>query len=149
MPTYSSSANTGYLATFLTGSAASPPVYTAVAECATITVPRYTVPDINVTHLLSPNTTEELVPGLLMPGKIAITGNFIGDATQLALDTLAQGQTIFPFQITVPVQKRAKTATISGYGFMTKNEIGPIEPNRKLDFSIEIQMTGFATIAVA
>src|SRR5579863_7075689 len=101
MPTYASQANTGYLGTFGTGS---PP--TQLLEIASITVPRYTVPEIKRTHLQSPGTTEELVPGLLMPGKISLTGNFIGDTTQLSLDTYAQNQTVFAFTITVPVQNR-------------------------------------------
>ena len=144
-----SQANTGYLGTFAWGTSASPPVYTQIAEIASIKLERYSVPDINVTHLLSPNTTEELTPGLLMPGTIEMTGNYIGDSTQQSVDALAIAQTVFPWQITVPVQKRAKTATLTGLGFLTKNEIGPIEPNKKLDFNLGIHVTGFVNVAVA
>lgn len=149
MPQGPSQANTGYLGTFSTGTNASPPVYTAMAEIGSIKLTRYTVPEINCTHLLSPNTTEELTPGLLMPGTIELSGNFIGDATQLAIDALAQAQTVFPFKVTTPVQNRIKTATLTGLCFLTKNEIGPVEPNKKLDFSVSAHCSGFVTCTVA
>lgn len=144
MPTVASKANTGYLATFGFGS----PI-AAVSEVVTMNIPSYTVPDINCTHLLSPSTTEELIPGMLMPGKMSMTGNYIGDTSQLSIDSVAQARTIFAYQITIPVQRGAKTATITGNGFFTKNEIGPVEANRKVDFAWEIQMTGPATVSVA
>lgn len=143
--TYPSQANSGYLGTFSYGSP-----LVALIEAKHINFPRYTIPDLNVTHLLSPNSTEELVPGLMMPGVIDVTGNFIGDATQVGdLDTLSQAQTVFPWQITVPVASRGKTATITGRGFLNKHDIGPVEPNRPVEYAISVRTTGFSTISVA
>src|SRR5690349_16442368 len=93
--TYASQANTGYEAVFNIGSSASPPVYTAFAEIKSFTLPLASMPEVPTTHLLSPNTTEEFIPGLIKPGKATMTGNFIGDATQLNITTLLQAQTIF------------------------------------------------------
>lgn len=143
-----SQANTGYLGTFAVGTG-SPPTYVNMLEIGSIKLTRYTVPEINCTHLLSPNTTEELIPGLLMPGTIEMSGNFIGDTTQLSIDALAQAQTVFPFRVTTPVSNRTKVATLTGLCFLTKNEIGPIEPNKKLDFSVSAHCTGFVFCAVA
>jgi hypothetical protein len=143
--TYASQANSGYLGTFSIGSPLA-----AISEIKHVNFPRYTIPDLNVTHLLSPNTTEELVPGLMMPGVVDISGNFIGDSSQTsALDTLAQAQTVFNFAITIPVQNRSKTATITGRGFLNKHDIGPVEGNRPVEFSISVRTTGYSTITVA
>jgi len=143
--TYASQANSGYLGTFSFGSPLTP-----LIEVKHINFPRYSIPDLNVTHLLSPNATEELVPGLMMPGVVDVTGNFIGDPSQVsAIDTLAQAQTVFSYAITMPVQSRGKTATITGRGFFNKHDIGPIEPNRPIEYSISIRTTGFSTVTVA
>ena len=143
--TYASVANSGYLGTFAFGSPPAP-----LMEVKHINFPRYTIPDLNVTHLLSPNATEELVPGLMMPGVVDVTGNFIGDPSQVAaIDTLAQAQTVFSWVITMPVVNRGKTATITGRGFFNKHDIGPIEPNRPIEYAISIRTTGFSTVTVA
>jgi hypothetical protein len=121
-----------------------------LVEVKHINFPRYTIPDLNVTHLLSPNATEELVPGLMMPGVVDVTGNYIGDPTQVGdIDTLAQAQTVFAWEISMPVQSRGKTATITGRGFFNKHDIGPVEPNRPIEFAISIRTTGFSTVTVA
>ena len=145
MSTYSSQANTGYLGTFSFGSPLVPMV-----EVKHINFPRYTIPKVNRTHLLSPNATEEYVPGIMDPGVVDVQGNFIGDPTQASsLDTLAQNQTVFSWQWTAKVQNGAKTVTVAGSGFMTKNDLGPVEANRVMDYSLSIQTTGFSTVNVA
>ena len=99
----SSKANTGYNAEFSIGSSAIPPVFTPMAEIASIKPSNYSVPSIETTHLKSPDATEEMIPGLIKPGTIALSGNFIGDTSQLSITTLAQGQTLFPWKITAPI----------------------------------------------
>jgi hypothetical protein len=145
----SSLANSGYGAIFYTGDAASPTGYTAVLEIATINKKNFTVPAIDVTHLKSPNTTEEMIPGILKPGAVEIMGNFIGDATQLNFVTLAQAQTVFPWKITAPMQKGTKTLTSTGTAFVTDYENGPFESNKKIDFKVTMQVTGTITDTVA
>ncbi len=141
--------NSGYTSVFYTGVAGSPPTYTAVLEIASINKKNYTIPAIDLTHLLSPNATEEMTPGILKPGTIEITGNFIGDTTQLNFNTLAQAQTVFPWKITAPMQKGAKTLTSTGLCFVVDYETGPFEANKKIDFKATLQMTGTITEAVA
>ncbi len=140
--------NSGYTSVFFTGTG-SPPTYTAVLEIKTINKKNYTVPAIDLTHLLSPNATEEMTPGILKPGTIEITGNFIGDATQLNFNTLAQAQTVFSWKITAPMQKGAKTLTSSGLCFVVDFETGPFEPNKAIDIKVNMQMTGTITEIVA
>lgn len=140
--------NSGYTSVFFTGTG-SPPSYTAVLEIASINKKNYSIPAIDLTHLLSPNATEEMTPGILKPGTIEITGNFIGDATQLSFNTLAQAQTVFPWKITAPMQKGAKTLTSTGLAFVVDLETGPFESNKKIDFKVTLQMTGTISEVVA
>ena len=142
-------ANSGYGAIFYTGVAGSPIEYTPVLEIASINKKNFTIPSIDVTNLTSPNSTGEMVPGILKPGTIELTGNYIGDATQLAFVALAQAQTVFPWKITAPMQKGTKTLTANGLCFVTDFETGPFEADKKIDFKCTCQMTGTITEVVA
>lgn len=86
---------------------------------------------------------------MLKPGKTEFTGNFIGDTTQLNITTLAQNQTIFPFQLIAPVQRSTKTFTLTGNGFISSLKYGPFENNKSVDFSTSIQQTGVYTQTTA
>src|SRR6267154_2277697 len=97
-----SKARLGYGSKFYTGDTASPIGYTLLSEIAIINFADYTVAEVDVTHLLSPNTSEESIPGLLKPGTIERTGNYSGDASQQNTDALAVAQTVFPWKITAP-----------------------------------------------
>ncbi|HXI88455.1 MAG TPA: phage tail tube protein [Bryobacteraceae bacterium] len=143
--TYFSKANSGYLAQFLIGDAASPPNFTAISEIKSFAPDLVTMAEVDTTHLLSPNNTEEFVPAMIKPGKVVFGGNFLGDASQLNITTLAQGQTIFPFQIKAPVQRGTKTYVCSGTGFISSYKPGPFENNKAIEFSVEIQLTGAYT----
>lgn len=147
--TYASQAVTGYEALFYLGDNASPPAYTAVSEIKSFTADPITMTEVSTTHLASPNNTEEFVPSMIKPGKVAFSGNFLGDASQLQITTLAQAQTIFPLKIVAPVQSRGKTYTFIGHGFFSAYKVGPFENNKAVDFTGEIQMTGSYTEAVA
>ena len=145
-----SKATTGYKATFGIAVDASPiGDYVLMAELASIKPSNFSIPSIDTTHLQSPNATEEMIPGLIKPGTIAITGNFIGDASQLNISQLAQGQTIFPWQIVSPINRGTQLYTATGYGFIAKYETGPFEPNKKIDFAADVQITGNITETVA
>lgn len=147
--TYASQAVAGYLAQFFIGTTASPPVYTAVAEVKSFAPDPISMAEVSTTHLLSVLNTEEFIPSMIKPGKTVITGNFIGDTTQLNFTTLAQAQTIFPFKITAPLQRNAKTYTFIGSGFVASYKPGPWENNKAVEFHLEIQMTGSYTETVA
>jgi len=148
-PVPPSEANSAYGAVFFTGDSASPTDWTAVLEIASITKKNFSIPAIDVTHLTSPNATEEMFPGIIKPGTIELTGNFIGDATQLGFLTFAEGQTVFPFKMTAPMQKGSKTYTAVGTCFVTESEDGPYEANKKIDFKVTLQVTGVTAITVA
>jgi hypothetical protein len=147
--TNASKANTGYQSQFFTGSSASPPAYTAILEVKSFSNDLISIPEVPTTHLLSPLNTEEFSPGMIKPGKIQVGGNFIGDATQLNFTALAQGQTIFPFKVTAPVQQNSKTYTLTGQGFIVGYKNGPFETNKAIEYMVDIQMTGAYTETVA
>lgn len=139
----------GYGSVFNIGTTASGSTsYSAVAEIATINFGGFTVPEVSVTHLQSPNAMEESIPGLLKPGTIELTGNFTADASQQNLTTLGQNRTIFPWQITSPLQS-GKTYTLSGNGFISKLQKGPFDATKKVDFSATIQVSGVFTETIA
>jgi hypothetical protein len=142
-------ATIGYESIFYTGDAMSPVGYTAMAECKSIKPNLITVPVIDATHLLSPNATEEKLPGLIKPGTVDITGNFIGDATQLNIQTLAAARTVFPFKTTSPVNSGTQVYTITGTGFISKYDVGPFEPSKLIEFALSIEVTGSFTQDVA
>ena len=109
---------------------------------------------MNFTHLLSPSGTEELRAGLLKPGTIELGGNFIGDATQLSVATMAvanatQTTPTFTWVITAAVQNGAKTYTATGTGYISKYKNGPFENGKPVEFSFALQITGFISESVA
>jgi hypothetical protein len=110
-----SKANTGYKATFSVGDSASPTDYTQMAELASIKPSNFSIPAIDTTHLQSPNATEEMIPGLIKPGTIALSGNFTGDTSQLNISQLAQTQSVFPWKITSPINKGTQVYTAIGF----------------------------------
>lgn len=140
--TYASQANAGYLSQFLLGSAASPPVYTAIAEIKSFSLDPISMAEIPTTHLLSLLNTEEFIPSMIKPGKCSASGNFIGDASQLTITTLAQAQTIFPFKILAPMQRLTKGYAFVAQGFIAGYKLGPFEINKAIEFSVDIQVTG-------
>ena len=143
-----SQGNSGYGAQFWIG-AGSPVVYTAVLEVASINNKKFSVPAIDTTHLQSPNATEEMYPGIKKPGTIELTGNWTGDASQIMFDTLSAAQTVFPYQLTAGMQRDTKTATATGYCFVTESEDGPYEANKKIDFKVTLQKTGPTVVVIA
>lgn len=126
----------------------SPVVYAvSMTEAVTITFADYTVAEVDVTHLLSPNSTEEVISGLRKPGTVDVEGNFIGDTVQQSINDLALARTVFPWQITAPLSG-ARVLTITGIGFITKRETGPFTPGGKINFKFSVKVAGTITYAV-
>jgi hypothetical protein len=142
-------ATIGYLSQFFVGDTSSPIGYTAMAECKSIKPNLITVPVIDATHLLSPNATEEKLPGLIKPGTIDVSGNFTGDTSQLNIATLAAARTVFPFKTTSPVNSGTQVFTITGQGFISKYDPGPFEPSKLIEFNLSIEISGAFTQTVA
>ena len=147
--TISSVANDGYGATFYIGTVASPGSYNQILEVRSFKPDFGTIPEIMTTTLLSPNATEEFIPGIIKPGKVEVTANFIGDTTQLSITPLMQGQVIFNWKIIAPVQRKSKTYTATGQGFVTQYSPGPFENNKAIDLAFGFQITGVYTEGVA
>jgi hypothetical protein len=136
-PDYASLANTGYEATVSIGS--------PLVEMLEITgweVDPMSVPEVPKSHLKSPNNTEEFAPGMIKTGSVNIEGNFIGDATQLQILTMAEAQSIFPFQLKAAMQEGAKTYLGTGNGYFSTYKVGKVENNKVIPFSASIKLTG-------
>lgn len=146
---YASKGNTGYEATFSFGTLASPDSYNALLEVKSIKNNGVSIPEVPLTHLQSPAATEESAPGLIKPGTLELTGNFIGDSTQLSFLQLAAAQETFTWKLTGSVQQGAKTYTATGLGWVTKYDNGPWENNKAVEYAVSIQITGPITESVA
>lgn len=142
-----SKAQLGYGSAFYLGSG-SPVTYTQISELSSITFPEFDVAFIDVTNLGSPDTTEESIPGLKTPGVMEFTGNFIGDNSQMTVDAIMSARTIFPFMVTAPISG-GKTVTATGFGYFTKKVVGPMEPNKKIDFKVSVKVAGAVVWTVA
>lgn len=146
--TYTSQGTTGYLATLSTGVAVSPPTsppsynYTPVIEMRTFEVKLLDVPNVDFTHLQSPNNTREIRPGMIMPGTIDFTSNAILDATQLGVLTNAQLQANIPFQIKAPIQDSNATLVFTGIAFTKTAKLGPFENDKPNELAGSFQMEG-------
>jgi hypothetical protein len=140
--TAATQATIGYLATFSVGDDSSPIEYTEMLEVKTIKPNIATIPVVDATHLQSPNATQEKLPGLIQPGTVDITGNFIGDASQLQILTLAEQRSVFPFKVTAPIASGTKTYTLTGSGFISKYDNGSFEPSKVSEFAMSMEITG-------
>lgn len=143
-----SQANTGYKSTFEIGDNASPIGYTQIAEVKTIKPFEMTTPVVDVSHLQSPNYTQEKRPGMIQPGTVELTGNFTGDASQLTVLGLQESQAVFPFRLKAPVQNGTKTYQVVGEGFISKYTPGSMETTKVMEFTITMEVTGFVTETV-
>lgn len=143
--TVSSVGNDAYGATFYIGTVASPDSYNIVHEIRSFTADFGTVPEVPLTQLLSPFATEEFAPGIIKPGKVSVTANFIYDSTQQGLTPLMQGQVVFFWKLVSPIQQKAHTYTATGTGFLVEYKPGPFEVNKAIDLMYSIQITGVYT----
>lgn len=145
--TYTSKANTGFAGVVEIGDASSPPIYTAILEVKSFNHDHMSMPDVIKTHLLSPG--EEFAPGIPKPGKLGVSGNFIGDATQLNIITQATAQNTVLVRAIWNGQQGAKTVTLNGSGYFSSLKVGPVENNKTVDFNAEVQWSGLPTFTVA
>jgi len=146
--TYTSLGGTGYGSTFSIGSPLVP-----VLEVKSFDIDSLSIPEVNVTHLLSPNATEELRPGLAKPGMIQMSGNFIGDASQTGLLTMAvegaqQNPQTQPFSAVAPMNDSTKTLTVTGVGYISKFKMGAFANGKPVDFECSVQISGLISINV-
>jgi len=145
----STRATLGYQAVFYLASVASPLGYTAIIEMKSIDPGELSVPKVKATHLLSPNATEEYIAGLLEPPEVTVTGNYIGEASQAALDTVIAARLPVNYKITAPVDNGTKTLTRTGNGFLSKLKKGPFTNDNPSEVMFSLQTVGLPTDAVA
>ena len=143
--TYVSLGQTGYLGVFAISTSLSPPSYVAIVNVKSIVPDFATTPPVDISSLQSVGNTQELYPGMIKPGPVELTGNFLADTSQLAIYTLQKAQTIFQWCIQGGIQQYSKTYTAVGLGFVTKYAPGPWENDKALDFKFTIQVTGPVT----
>jgi hypothetical protein len=145
--TVPSLADIGYGSAFsISSSTTSPISYTQVAEVTDIDWAGITIGKEDVTHLGSPNAYREYKPTLVDPGTISLEGNWLDDATQSNMYTMASTRQIFPFMVQNLVQGNSKTYTVTGFGFFEKiTPLGKITADKAIKFSAQIQITGVIT----
>lgn len=143
--TYVSLGTTGYLATFSVGTVASPPVYTVLLDVRSITPSYASTPEVDISTLQSPGNTREYIPGMIKPGEVDITANFLASADQTALYALEKAQTVFPWKIVASMQQGADTYTATGTGFVKEYHPGPWENDKPVDLMFKLQITGPVT----
>jgi predicted secreted protein len=145
-----SQATQGYESTFSIGTGVSSPyTYTPMAELKTIDFGGIKVAIIDVSNLSSPGGFREKITGFKDGNTITVSGNFIGDATQLAILTAIMDGVAVPWKITAPVQNGTKTYTVTGMGIVTDRKIGPMEIDKAIEFSCTVDLTGPPVESVA
>jgi len=100
---------------FKIGNAASPEVFTAVAEVTGITGPGYSRDSVDATHTDSPGLRREFLPGLSDEGEFSFTLNF-GSASYTVLNAEKAKTTPTNYQVLFPT---SPTVTWTFAGFMT------------------------------
>lgn len=136
-------------ATFSRGDAASPEVFTAVAEVMSIGGPALSVGSVEATHLTSPNKWKEFIPGMVDGGEVTLELNFLPanathkDASGGLLNdmrTRHQGN----YKISFP-DSPATEWTFPA--FVTGFEVTTPTGDEKLAASVTLKISGEATLA--
>jgi len=76
-----SNASLGYGAVFEVQTENSPDAYVAMAEVISITPPSFSLDQVDVTHMQSPNRNREFISGLNDPGECSFDMNFVPGST--------------------------------------------------------------------
>jgi Lambda phage tail tube protein, TTP len=82
-------ASLGYSSSFSIQAENSPDNMVDIAEVTNITPPSFSLDQVDVTHMASPNFTREFIPGLIDPGEASLDINFVpGNASDLRIQEL-------------------------------------------------------------
>ncbi|MBL3587736.1 hypothetical protein JMM61_20705 [Rhodovulum sulfidophilum] len=113
-----------------------PGTFADLAEVNEITPPNQQADDIDVTHQKSPNKTREYIAGMIEPGDMTVSLNWIpGSATDMTIQTLkASG-----------ARRQMRIAWNNGVSWTFTGYIKGFEPSTTLGD----KMTGTVTIKVA
>jgi len=122
------------------GSAASPPVFTPIAEVYEANIPQVQTDLIDVTHYQSPSGFEETIPGRKRLPSISMTMNFLpshaSQSAQTGVIKLQSDREIRPFRVTLP---GGESVTFNGLVEQTTPSI-PI--NDRMTLAVQIKPTG-------
>lgn len=140
---------TGRGAVFSVGDNSSPPNWVDIAELKSFKLAPISVPNVDFSTLKSPLNTRELRPGMIMPGTVECSGNWIGDVTQLAIITDAEAQSVVPIKATFNEQNGTKTGTFLSTAFVKDLNLGPFENDKPNEYQANFQLAGAFTITTA
>jgi len=144
-----SNAFIGYGSTLMVSDNNSPSDYVAIAELTSITPGPMSTGVVGVTHLTSPNTHQEKIPGIKDTGAIKIAGNYLPvDTTQgstgKGLMALWKARTIANFKI---VLNDGVSTTLGPFtGFVSALAPGDVVVDNKVAFTGEITPTTQGTL---
>lgn len=140
------SAISGVGAEFRLGDAASPEVYTKVAEVLSISGPELSAEQIEATSLDSTGGYKEFISGLLDGGTVSIEFNFVsGNSNQEALRTRVStsNQSALNYRIALPDSPET-TVTFSG---IVESYSMNVEAGSAVTVSVGVKISGAPTWA--
>jgi predicted secreted protein len=139
-----SNAKTGLGAKLYIGDAASPEVFTAVAEIRKMTkVGAATAALVDVTNMDSTGGYDETITGLKTGGTISLEMNFNGaDTGQVALLTAFEGQVRHNYRIDLP---DANLTRLSFAAFVASAPSADVDPKAAMTGSVDLKVTGAVT----
>lgn len=128
------------------GNAASPEVFTTLAEVVNISGPGLKAEALDVTHMSSTDGFREFVGGLIDGGEISLEVNFLpSNATHTGLSTDMYNRTLRNFKLTWPLSPAVNwsfSAIVTGY------EPGaPVDG--KLSANITLKLSGKPNLAAS
>lgn len=137
----------GYGSTLDIGDAASPEVFTSVAEVTNIQPGAMTTEALDVTHLESADAHREKIPGIKDTGVFTISGNYLpANATHKnatrGLLKLWKDRTVFNAKLVLSDDASTEWPFTA---FMSNFQIGDIGVSGKVSFSAEFTLTGQVT----
>lgn len=110
--------------------------YVYVAEVTSITPPSWTRDTVDATHLESPDSAKEYIPGLIDAGEATITINFKPSATDVLLASFNAPKD--DFRVLFP----GGTVALDFAGIVTAYELGDLVSDDKMSATFTVKATG-------
>ena len=110
--------------------------YTYVAEVVSLKPPGWTRDTVEVTHLGSPDSAKEYIPGLIDAGEATITINFTPATTDALLTAFNAPED--DFRVLFP----GGTVALDFAGIVTAYEMGDLVADDKMSATFTVKATG-------
>lgn len=123
---------------------------TLIGEVKSISLNRGEWQTMDVTNLQS-GLDEEILTTIRNNGTVAFKMNRVSaDAGQVAVETAYQAGTLVAFALQLP---KTPSQSVNGdkytfNAFVTKSNIGPVEPKSAIEGDVELKISGTAPLAV-